>query len=363
MKSFLPAIVFCGLFLPHLSFARSWVEVPGPDVSGASSYAIAAVRDNDVWAVGTQFTSIFNTLTEHWDGTSWTVVPSPNPTNKLNILDDVKALASNNVWTVGEAVMGVDHVTLVEHWDGTQWQVIPSPNGPQAFSFLNGVAPVSPNDIWAVGYSDTRSGAHHYEPLALHWDGVAWTVAATPVSLGAQIFGGTAIATDDVWAVGTLRSGPFQLTFTMHWDGALWTVVPSPNVSSTDNTLRSVSGTAANDVWATGNSGEEGTDGLTLALHWNGAAWSVVPTPPVATDSVLNSVVAISSRNVWAVGGAGGQPLSEHWNGTVWKVIPTPPATDGGGLGSISAGRSGALWTTGAQGVGSADQLFLMLTR
>ncbi len=36
---------------------------------------------NDVWAVGEYIDfGSFHTLTEHWNGTVWSVVPSPSPT-------------------------------------------------------------------------------------------------------------------------------------------------------------------------------------------------------------------------------------------------------------------------------------------
>ena len=45
--------------------------------------AVAAFDVNDVWAVGftngRQYqTSNYQTLIEHWDGSSWSIVPSPN---------------------------------------------------------------------------------------------------------------------------------------------------------------------------------------------------------------------------------------------------------------------------------------------
>ena len=41
------------------------------------------------------------TLVEHWDGTTWSVVNSPNVTTDGNQLGGVVALATGNVWAVG----------------------------------------------------------------------------------------------------------------------------------------------------------------------------------------------------------------------------------------------------------------------
>jgi hypothetical protein len=68
-------------------------------------------------------------------------------------------------------------MTLTEHWTGTSWSVVPSPNPFSTFSHLAGVAAVASNDIWAVGYG-ARGG--DFKTLAIHWDGSAWGVGANP---------------------------------------------------------------------------------------------------------------------------------------------------------------------------------------
>jgi hypothetical protein len=47
--------------------------------------------------------------------------------------------------------------TLIEHWNGTQWSVVPSPNL-MGNNLLRGVAIVSANDVWAVGFVISNSG-------------------------------------------------------------------------------------------------------------------------------------------------------------------------------------------------------------
>src|SRR6266700_746861 len=109
-----------------------------------------------------------------------------------------------------------------------------------------------------------------------------------------------------------------------HWDGASWRRVVSPSLA-TPNELLAVSAIAANDVWAVGgyNSG-----GQALVQHWNGTSWNVVPNPNPGTFNRFFGVAAISSQNVWTVGqfGNGGlnQTLVEHWDGTSWSAVPSP---------------------------------------
>src|SRR5204862_547524 len=100
-----------------------------------SSYlsGVAAVSANDIWAVG-------GSLIEHWDGSNWSVVPSPSPSAGYSNLYGVAAVSANDVWAVGSS--GYDPFqTLTEHWNGRSWSVVPSPN-PGIYSQLNGVAAV-----------------------------------------------------------------------------------------------------------------------------------------------------------------------------------------------------------------------------
>jgi hypothetical protein len=57
----------------------------------------------DAWAVGFFDTGFeLRTMTQHWDGTSWTVVASPNASTVIDELSDVAAVSPTDVWTVGQ---------------------------------------------------------------------------------------------------------------------------------------------------------------------------------------------------------------------------------------------------------------------
>ena len=43
---------------------------------------------------------LYQMLIEHWDGTSWSIVSSPN-VGLTNILNGVAIVSTGNVWTVG----------------------------------------------------------------------------------------------------------------------------------------------------------------------------------------------------------------------------------------------------------------------
>jgi hypothetical protein len=81
--------------------------------------------------------------------------------------------------------------TLVESWDGTAWSVDPSPT-PGTYGGLSGVSCSSARSCTAVGnYSHgTGSGTSGLSlPLAESWDGTAWSVVPAPRPAVAHLYG------------------------------------------------------------------------------------------------------------------------------------------------------------------------------
>jgi hypothetical protein len=206
-----------------------------------------------VWAVGAWYRPISTpgTLIEHWNGTSWRVVPSPNVTEGYNELYGIAAVSSTDVWAVGYhniAAYGSEK-TMALHWNGSRWSVVPTRNiGPNA-NFLFGVSAVASDDVWAVGLGASTSNEVG-RPLIQHWDGARWSLVPNPNPGDgfAMLKGVVALAADDVWTVGTHDGS----TLIEHWDGSTWTVVPSPNPGPTYDALLSVAGFSGGDVWAAG---------------------------------------------------------------------------------------------------------------
>ncbi|HKP53774.1 MAG TPA: SBBP repeat-containing protein [Chloroflexia bacterium] len=265
----------------------------------------------------------------------WNQLPSPE--NRK--FEDVTVLSADDVWVVGFVADSANTIPSTAHWDGTQWSEVSVPSPEALSNELYGIDAVSADDIWAVGVSRSSGTISSAEPLIFHWDGSAWTrVAAPPVQFG-ELRSVSALASNDVWAVGTQYYEPAytdQGTFTIHWDGTAWSAVPSPNVetSGNDNLLRGVHAIAPDDVWAVGSVGANSYDHTfnTLTLHWNGTAWSIVPSPNPSSyqADILQDVTATSANDVWAAGyyvtmvPNGGyyyeisRPLLLRWNGIEW---------------------------------------------
>ena len=64
-----------------------------------------------------------------------------------------------------------------------------------------------------------------------------WNVIPSPGSSGFPILYAVTGSGNDVWAVGEHGDGSRAITLTMHWDGGAWSVVPSPNVGALSNSL------------------------------------------------------------------------------------------------------------------------------
>ena len=97
------------------------------------------------------------TLIEHWNGTAWSVVPSPDPDDSGysdDFLTAVGALSPSAIWAVGDYESRGRTKTLIVHWNGTTWNQVASPSPGSADNQLDGVWAVSANDVWAVGEDD-----------------------------------------------------------------------------------------------------------------------------------------------------------------------------------------------------------------
>ena len=351
---FLVAIVLVARVAP----GADWTLINSPNANDQANElrGVSAAADNDAWAVGTVYAdntfTKSRTLIEHWDGTRWSVVKSPNINASINILEAVAAVTANDVWAVGIGITGFSTTPLIEHWNGIAWSIVA--NRGTTVGGLGGVAVVSANDVWAVG---TGRAGDEDSTLILHWNGAAWSHVPSP-NVGPEVDNGlaavTAIASDDVWAVGTQQ--PTSLTaphtLTLHWDGIAWSIVPSANTRQTSgNHLLAVAAVASDDVWATGF-----TPSIALAEHWDGNSWSLVSTPLItgASSPSLSGAVALANGDVWAVGQffqnsqSRSRTLTELWNGSSWSVVSSPNRGPSHNfLNAVTATPSGTLWAVG----------------
>jgi hypothetical protein len=334
-----------------------WYVAPGPDtgdVSQAPLSGVAVASANDIWAVGFYQEVVppyhDRTYTIHWNGASWTHIPSPNYGTEPSYLLDVAARTSNDVWAVGyyqSSVYGAfEPLTL--HWDGTSWTLVPSPIVLGANTTLESVAILSANDVWAVGNSANDTS------VTFHWNGTAWQAVQNGIS--GSLHSVTALASNDVWAAGYSVAGCLGQTVIAHWDGQHWSVMPSPNPSPTSR-LFGVYARGSNDIWAVGTQSPYCSGGsyTSLILHWDGTAWTSLPgndpDPGFLGYIHLYSVVALASDDAWAVGytTVGVQPVIKHWDGYTWSNVAQPnPASSLSALTAMAAVAPNDIWAVGS---------------
>ena len=169
------------------------------------------------------------------------------------------------------------------------------------------------------------------------FSGAAWTSSSEPGFLE-----GVAVTSpDNAWAVGGSNWFDPDATVVYHWNGSDWDRQPSPNPPS-GGYLNSVAATSASDAWAVGQTGPgpgggTGPSDRTLIEHWNGTAWTTMPSLTSTTTGGLTRVAAVSASDAWAVGTTTAGPALHgvilHWNssstGTAacgpWCPVPTGP--------------------------------------
>src|SRR5437667_10982808 len=111
---------------------------------------------------------------------SWQIIASPNGSRQVNELHGVTALAENDVWAVGvsyntELTLGS---TLIEHWNGSRWSLVPTPNPSSSVNRLIAVPAVSQNGIWAVRTAPRRTDTGAMRP----WKAAAGSAVANPTT-------------------------------------------------------------------------------------------------------------------------------------------------------------------------------------
>ena len=160
-------------------------------VSCASSRSCEAVG----YTIPNDQPPVFETLVESWNGVAWSIVPSPNNGPGASLLFGVSCVSANACQAVGEYNVGQGNdQTLVEAWNGTGWTIVPSPN---ASTNLTGLR-TDVNDLLAVSCTSARAceavGLYFnvdlasYQTLVESWNGVSWSLVPS-ANRGTGVYG------------------------------------------------------------------------------------------------------------------------------------------------------------------------------
>ena len=127
--------------------------MPSPNDSPEDNIlnGVVALAPNDAWAVGQSGSE--KSLALHWDGARWNLItvpaflfPNNNPT-----LVGIVALSSTNIWTAGQFLDSSIEQTLSENWNGLTWSTVPTPNQRNANNRLAAIAVTPSGTLWSVG--------------------------------------------------------------------------------------------------------------------------------------------------------------------------------------------------------------------
>jgi len=301
---------------------KTWAIKRSPNPSSLSG--LSCTSATACTAVG----SLSNrTLAEAWNGKTWVIEPTPNPTGALESnLSVVSCTSATSCTAVGGGPRG----TLAEAWNGKTWVTEPTPN-PGGGS-LSGVSCASATACTAVGGYDSGT-------LAEAWNGKTWVIEPTPKLPGAKFVTLSAVSCTSATAC-TAVGAYHHRTLAEAWNGKTWAIEPTPNpLGGAYSYLDGVSCTSAATCTAVGdyrNSVNVNT-GHTLAEAWNGKTWAIEPTPnPLGgVYSDLDGVSCTSATACTAAGGYDRGTLVEAWNGKRWAIESTP---------SLSGGRDVSLF-------------------
>jgi hypothetical protein len=130
------------------------------------------------------------TLIEHWNGTSWSIATSANRAGAAeNDLIGAACPSTTSCFAGGfSATAGVGRVakTLVERWDGKSWSVMTSPNPTRSQqTVISGVSCRGTTNCFAVGNEGSNAGGTPGSTLIEHWDGKSWSIMTSPNPGGA----------------------------------------------------------------------------------------------------------------------------------------------------------------------------------
>jgi hypothetical protein len=324
----------------------AWTIVTSPDTSTSENnelYGVACTSASSCTAVGFYETGTNDqTLIEQWNGITWTIATSPNTsTSENNELRGVSCTSASACTAAGEYNDGTVNQTLIEQWNGTTWSIVTSPDPNSSWdNDLEGISCTSATVCTAVG--DYFTGSYE-QTLIERWNGTTWSIASgadTSTTQSNYLSGVSCTSATVCTAVGDYYSGAYEQTLIEQWNGSAWSVVTSPNVTgSLNDFLAAVSCTSSAFCTAVGN--YDTLPYQILIEQWNGSTWTIA-TATGGTDSQFEGVSCTSATACAAAGnyfsGTDFQTLIEMLPGlpVVSGVSPSTGPTTGGTTVTIS---------------------------
>jgi hypothetical protein len=316
---------------------------PGAVTATRAAVFPATVVAFDCWtmtncmAVGASTPQMANQLiAERWNGTRWTrsAMPKPAGADEVTISgvacpSRAECLAAGTGYPPAGSKSG--SFPLADYWNGSRWRTSRAAAAGAGGGFAAVSCP-STRNCYAVG-EYTPKGTSVSVPLIEHWNGATWSKQNAPVPSGTTFGELTAVSCPSAKfcvAVGTDGSGALIERLTASgWSRTTPRSAPSAM-------LYGVSCPSASSCFAVGSNLT--ARGGSLALRWNGRAWSqsTTPVPRNASYAGLQAVSCVSAAHCLAVGDDVNPGVyTDSWNGSGWRAVSM--TTTGGHIGGFYA--------------------------
>ena len=275
-------------------------------------------------------------LAEMWNGTAWTVQKPPSPkgatSSTLSGVSCTSKASTTTCTAVGDYESTSSELTLAEVWNGATWTIekTANPTGSSGDAFTS-VSCVAASNCTAVG-SYFRNFTF---VLAEVWNGATWAIAKTPTPTVSGESGGvlSSVSCSSASACAAVgNSDVLNTSFSEVWDGSTWTIHSIPNPQEIgDSGLYGVSCVSPTSCTAAGVFINSGFVKTTLAEEWNGTKWKIQSTPNPAQREVSQLLAVSCLPGACTAVGDSSLPeatLAEVWNGSTWKIQTIPNQTN-----------------------------------
>lgn len=289
-----------GRILRSTDGGASWIVGASPDTKHRYLYSVWGRSATELYAVGHNEDPPYGgealILRSTDGGASWS--ESEFPANNRHY-HSVWGSGASHVYVVGyerSSAVNRDVGLIVRSTDGgATWSETTYPA--LARRELHGVWGSSATDVYSVGLQRNTS-TNLYEGVILHSTngGASWTETIFPHTSSRHLYSVWGSSATDVWVVGDQGNpvtGLREAVILHSTDGGTtWSESTFPSTKSVS--LRSVSGSSATDVYASGLGGANG-----LILRYDGTSWSEMT---IGTRGTLFGVAIQSPTHGLAVG-------------------------------------------------------------
>jgi hypothetical protein len=238
---------FASLWNGGSSWTRLSIRTPAGAQGDEQLRAVSCPSADSCTAVGwyTNNSGAEVTLAEHWNGSDWSIEPTPNPARSGQHLTGVSCRATTSCEAVGSYTIPARQGkatrigALAEHWNGRRWSIQETPDPRSApLSYLRWVSCSSANACTAVGhyYPDPRAANFPYQRhLALieRWNGHRWSIQRVPNPPDTRTSFLSSVSCPSArscTAVGLYdQRNSRQRALAEQWDGVRWVVSDARN--------------------------------------------------------------------------------------------------------------------------------------